>query len=86
MGPPNGVIRCRELLPDGTTLLVIADATRLFHENLTGAKDKRYVQIAAGGDGVFQRLAAAIDMPELATDPRYATSRERIARALNTGW
>ena len=44
-------------------------------------KDGRYVQIAAGGDGVFQRLAAAIDQPELAADPRYATSRERIARA-----
>lgn len=44
-------------------------------------KDGRFVQIAAGGDGVFQRLAAAIDQPELAADPRYATSRERIARA-----
>ena len=44
-------------------------------------KDGRYVQIAAGGDGVFQRLAAAIDQPELAADPRYAASRERIARA-----
>jgi crotonobetainyl-CoA:carnitine CoA-transferase CaiB-like acyl-CoA transferase len=44
-------------------------------------RDGRYVQIAAGGDGVFQRLAAAIGMPELAEDPRYSTSRERIARA-----
>lgn len=43
--------------------------------------DGRYVQIAAGGDGVFQRLAAAMDRPELADDPHYATSRERIARA-----
>ncbi len=48
-------------------------------------KDGRYVQIAAGGDGVFQRLAAAIDQPELAADPRYAASRERIARADELG-
>jgi crotonobetainyl-CoA:carnitine CoA-transferase CaiB-like acyl-CoA transferase len=44
-------------------------------------KDGRYVQIAAGGDKVFQRLTNAMGMPELATDPRYATSRERIPRA-----
>jgi crotonobetainyl-CoA:carnitine CoA-transferase CaiB-like acyl-CoA transferase len=44
-------------------------------------KDGRYVQIAAGGDGVFKRLADAIDMPELATDPRYAQSAARIERA-----
>lgn len=44
-------------------------------------RDGRYVQIAAGGDGVWPRLAAAIGRPELAEDPRYKTSRERIARA-----
>lgn len=44
-------------------------------------RDGRYVQIAAGGDNVWQRLAAAIDMAELATDPRYAKSRDRIERA-----
>ncbi len=44
-------------------------------------RDGRYVQIAAGGDGVWPRLAAAIDRPELAEDPRYKTSRERIGRA-----
>ncbi len=44
-------------------------------------KDGKYVQIAAGGDNVFQRLAAAMGMPELAEDKRYSTSRERIARA-----
>jgi succinyl-CoA--D-citramalate CoA-transferase len=44
-------------------------------------RDGRFVQIAAGGDKVFHRLAAAIDRPELATDPRYAVSRERITRA-----
>lgn len=44
-------------------------------------RDGRYVQIAAGGDNVWQRLAEAIDMAPLATDPRYAKSRDRIARA-----
>ncbi|MBT5456235.1 MAG: CoA transferase [Rhodospirillaceae bacterium] len=44
-------------------------------------KDGRYVQIAAGGDKVFRRLVEAMEMPELASDPRYAVSRERIARA-----
>ncbi len=44
-------------------------------------RDGRYVQIAAGGDNVWQRLAAAIDMGHLANDPRYAKSRERIERA-----
>ncbi len=44
-------------------------------------KDGRYVQIAAGGDKVFRRLAEAMEMPELASDPRYSVSRERIIRA-----
>ena len=44
-------------------------------------KDGKYVQIAAGGDNVFQRLTEAMGMPELAEDERYAVSRERIARA-----
>ena len=44
-------------------------------------RDGRYVQIAAGGDNVWQRLAEAIDMAPLATDPRYAKSRDRIERA-----
>ena len=44
-------------------------------------RDGRYVQIAAGGDGVFRRLASAMERPELADDPRYAVSAERIQRA-----
>lgn len=44
-------------------------------------KDGRYVQIAAGGDNVWARLAAAMDRPELASDERYAKSRQRIERA-----
>lgn len=44
-------------------------------------KDGRYIQIAAGGDGVFKRLAQAIGRPEWAEDPRYAQSAARIERA-----
>ncbi len=45
-------------------------------------RDGRYVQIAAGGDRVFQRLVEAMDMPELAEDPRYARAKDRIAAGL----
>ncbi|MCB1741970.1 MAG: CoA transferase [Gammaproteobacteria bacterium] len=44
-------------------------------------RDGHYVQIAAGGDKVFQRLAEAMEQPELATDPRYAAATARMARA-----
>ena len=44
-------------------------------------RDGRFVQIAAGGDRVWRRLAAAMGRPELAGDPRYAVSAERVQRA-----
>ena len=44
-------------------------------------KDGRFVQIAAGGDRIFKRLVEAMDKAELAEDPRYAVSSERIQRA-----
>lgn len=43
-------------------------------------KDGRYVQIAAGGDAVFRRLAEAMGMAALAEDPRYAKAKDRIQR------
>ena len=39
------------------------------------------MQIAAGGDGVWPRLAKAMGQPELAEDPRYKTIGERMKRA-----
>ena len=36
--------------------------------------------IAAGNDGLFTRLCAALDLPELASDPRFATNPDRIRR------
>ena len=44
-------------------------------------KDKRFIQIAAGGDNVWQRLARVIGGEELSDDPRYTTSRDRIKRS-----
>ncbi|MDH3702289.1 MAG: CoA transferase [Alphaproteobacteria bacterium] len=44
-------------------------------------RDGRFVQIAAGGDKVWQRLAEAMDRGDLAADKRYARSRDRIERA-----
>ena len=44
-------------------------------------KDKRFIQIAAGGDNVWQRLARVIGGEALSNDPRYTTSRDRIKRS-----
>jgi len=45
--------------------------------NLYPTKDGDWVLIAANADGVFRRLAAAMERPDLAADPRYATHRAR---------
>lgn len=38
-----------------------------------------YLIIAAGNDRLFRRLCSALDRPELADDPRFATNPARIA-------
>lgn len=38
-----------------------------------------HVIIAVGNDGQFRKLCAALGAPELADDPDYATSRDRVA-------
>ena len=38
------------------------------------------LMIAAGNDGLFARLCDALDVPELAADPRFATNPDRVAR------
>ena len=37
-----------------------------------------YMMVAAGNDNLFRRLAAALDRPGLADDPRFATNKERV--------
>lgn len=44
-------------------------------------KEGRYLQIAAGGDNIWKRLAEVIGGEALAADPRYLRSRERIQHA-----
>lgn len=43
------------------------------------ASDRRIV-IAAGNDGLWRRLCAAIDRPDLAADPDLATNPQRVER------
>lgn len=38
------------------------------------------VMIAAGNDSLFARLCEAIDLPELAREPRFATNPDRLER------
>src|SRR3546814_11971947 len=47
--------------------------------NVYPCRDGEYL-IGANQDGLFARLAAAMGRPELASDERYATHRERGTR------
>jgi len=38
------------------------------------------VMIAAGNDGLFERLCIALDLGALASDPRFATNPDRVSR------
>jgi crotonobetainyl-CoA:carnitine CoA-transferase CaiB-like acyl-CoA transferase len=37
-----------------------------------------YMMVAAGNDNLFRRLAAVLDRPDLAEDPRFHTNKERV--------
>src|ERR1700693_2635844 len=37
-----------------------------------------YMMVAAGNDNLFRRLAAALDRPSLAAEPRFRTNGERV--------
>jgi formyl-CoA transferase len=45
--------------------------------NIYFTKDKTYIVIGANADGVFKRLCEAMNRPELAEDPRFATHEQR---------
>jgi succinyl-CoA---D-citramalate CoA-transferase len=53
--------------PQGTNLKGIAPS------NIFKSSDDKWMVIAANADKVFRRLCEAMDRPELADDPRYAT-------------
>jgi formyl-CoA transferase len=44
------------------------------------AKDGHWVVITTSTERTFARLAEAMDRPDMLTDPRYSTNRERLAR------
>jgi crotonobetainyl-CoA:carnitine CoA-transferase CaiB-like acyl-CoA transferase len=59
--------------------------------SLYPTSDGHWVLIAANNDAIFRRLAAVMEHPEWATDPRYATQRARGERVdevdgLVTAW
>src|SRR3954466_5495303 len=37
-----------------------------------------YMMVAAGNDNLFRRLAAVLDRPDVAEDPRFLTNKERV--------
>jgi formyl-CoA transferase len=57
--------------PSGTGLAGIVPS------NIFRSRDDRWVVIAANVDNVFRRLVAAMEQPELADDPRFATHDAR---------
>ncbi|MFB0839876.1 CaiB/BaiF CoA transferase family protein [Arthrobacter sp. E44] len=59
--------------PSGSGLKGIAPS------NIFRSSDGKWVVIAANQDSVFVRLAGAMDMPELASDPRYSNHASRGA-------
>jgi crotonobetainyl-CoA:carnitine CoA-transferase CaiB-like acyl-CoA transferase len=52
------------------------------HPNLVPYQDfptsDGYVLVAVGNDGQFARFCAVLRLPELVTDPRFATNRDRV--------
>ncbi len=57
--------------PQGTNLKGIAPS------NIFKSSDDKWIVIAANADNVFRRLCGAMERPELADDPRYATHLAR---------
>lgn len=47
------------------------------------AKDGYLVLAGAGSEQLWQRLCAALDAPDLVTDPRFATNADRVANLPN---
>ena len=47
--------------------------------NVYATKDGKWIAIGGNGENVFRRFAQAMDMPELASDPRFIDNRARVA-------
>jgi formyl-CoA transferase len=57
--------------PGGTGLAGVAPS------NIFRSRDGKWIVIAANADNIFRRLCGAMDMPELADDPRFSTHLAR---------
>ncbi len=80
------------LINEGTNYLVSGKPPRRrgnAHPNIAPyqiyASRDGHVIVAVGNDGQFRRFCAAIDLPDLAADPRFATNPDRLGQlqALN---
>jgi crotonobetainyl-CoA:carnitine CoA-transferase CaiB-like acyl-CoA transferase len=49
--------------------------------NTYRTRDDYYVSIAGSAQSTFERICAALHVPDLVKDPRFATSRERLTHA-----
>ena len=49
--------------------------------NTYRTKDGKWVSIAGSAQSTFERICAALDVPELVADPRFADNRCRLAHA-----
>lgn len=47
--------------------------------NVYATGDGKWIAIGGNGENVFRRFAQAMDMPELAEDPRFVDNRARVA-------
>ncbi|TAI65598.1 CoA transferase [Bradyrhizobium sp. Leo170] len=57
-----------------------ADTVNVVPHSHYRTSDGKWVALACSSDKMFERLAAAMRRPELATDPSYATMAGRLAR------
>jgi crotonobetainyl-CoA:carnitine CoA-transferase CaiB-like acyl-CoA transferase len=49
--------------------------------NTYRARDGKWVSIAGSAQSIFERMCAALEVPELARDPRFADNRLRLTNA-----
>jgi crotonobetainyl-CoA:carnitine CoA-transferase CaiB-like acyl-CoA transferase len=49
--------------------------------NTFRTRDGGWIALSGGGDAVFERLCAALDVPELSQDPRFSSNQKRLENA-----
>lgn len=80
--PLLAVLGVQTLMRDVTGESMSRSGNRVNHLAPRGAwqtRDERWISITVGNDNTFRGLAEAMGKPELATDKRFATNRDRLA-------